>query len=1360
MQTILRKCTLLLFALLVSSAAIAQMTRFMRGGRDISSNMINDIYQDRDGIVWICTDNGLNRQDGAKNTILYSETDQNSNFSSIFEDSKGRHYACAAEHIMLLNTARNTLTPIPAYLDDGTEIKFRAYGVMERHDGTILAFTSGYGIFRLEGKKDNMRFVQYTKEIKDLYIPELKEDKYHRLWACSENGVVCWDGRKVHYAHGNLDKNMLSSIKRIAFDKNGDVWAASDVDGLWKVNHSTFVMAEVPSTRGMAINTMLTKRDGFVLLGTNGSGVYRLDLKTCQVQPFNFVIGSFDCYRTNIHSMLDDNQSNLWIGCYQKGVVITPARQSHFEYIGHSSPISNCIGSNCVQSVCCDSNLRLWIGSDNDGIYIVSNDNRTTSTHLTPSATIPKTTMTMYQDTHGRMWLGSYLQGMYVVDQKTMSSRKVDIPGTSTRCSVFSFAEDGMGRLWIATSGDGLFCMDLKTEKIVPVKTPQRGRRSAENLNTIHNRWLNHLFMGYDGILYIATTDGLCGIDVRTQNCLRAFAGKNRIMTGLNINTVCQVRDGRLFVGSSKGLSCYNTKTREIKNYTREDGIYGNTVMGIVDDGKGSLWISTNTGLTRMNLKDNTFFNYSSSSGMYSNEFSRNAANISHVMGAIFFGGTEGVCIFDPTRNVQTQYKPKVFFSGLYLDGKLVTEETLSGGKQIVSGTLLHASSIELDNKDKNFSLELSSFNFVEDESIQYEFRIDGKEWRSLPLSSNTISFTNLAPGKHVVDIRAKEWDTYSEMHSLTIIIRQPWYNTWWAWVIYLILVACIIYGVRHQIKVRRQAYLDHMQLKQQEEINEAKIQFFMNISHEIRTPMTLIMSPLQRLMQTDTDPKRHSAYQLMNRNAQRIIQLVSQLLDVRKIDKGQMEMHFREVEIVQYLRDLTNGFCDLFDTKNISVAFESQQEILKVCIDPLNFDKIVFNLLSNAFKYTKKNGSVTVRLAMTPDNTAWTLTVRDSGIGLTPDAIEHIFDRFYQSNCGANLSVQGSGVGLNLTKSLVELHQGMIEVANNEDGVGCHFTMTFPVKLEGVKIESGDIIATVHGETITEAQRNGGMTSAARESKGILPLTDDKRMVGARKRLLIVEDDEEIQAYLKAELESAFCIDIAPNGEQAINLIRKQKPDIIISDVMMPVMDGIQLLHHIRTNTIINNIPVILLTAKTSEHDNIEALEHGADAYITKPFNIEIVRRTAMNLVQRQQQLKNIYDGRQTPKVKEVKMMSPDERLMERILKVVNENISNPALGNEVICEAVGISRVHLYRKLKEMTNLSLRDFIKNIRLTEAARLLSEKHHSIAEVAEKVGFENVSYFTVVFKQKYGMSPSAYMKSNSNSKEVAEIIEK
>lgn len=1380
---------ILLFPFLESKA---QAPRILKGGGDISSNMVDYIYKDHDGVMWICTENGLNRLDGAKNVTLYCEQGGSPSFSSIVQDSKNRYWVCGSDNVLLYENTTEKLIPIKAYFANSNEMVIHPSRVVERRDGTILACTSGHGIFRLEEKNGEYCFRQDTKTFPYYFTSRMLEDNWGNLWVSTEDGIVCFSRKKKTVIQCGT-KDQLRYFSDIIQGKDGNIWCCNSAGGVWRINPKTMKADEVPGMSDMRVHCLIMGRKDALLAGTNERGVWHIEAATLKVSELGVSHGILPDDKLNVHAIGEDSHKNIWVGCYQRGVFVHPHEENRFRYIGRNSALTNIIGSSCVMSMSLERSGRLWVASDGDGLYSVSG---TQSVHYAPApGKMPKTIMSQYIDSKGRLWFGTWMQGLWVMDPVMGVASNVSLPVKNTTGSVFGITEDHKGNLWIGTQGDGVVGINLATgeKKVLPMV--DNGLQYRDDKNLIPNNWVNCLTMTPEGILFFGTCDGLGAYDTNTGKLTSVFKGKNRMFGGLFIITLRYTADKHLWIGTNKGLYCLDTKTMKTRIYHSDDGLTGNIIQAIVDDGKGSLWISTNYGLSHLNIKTGRIVSYSSNDGMYGNEFSKNAAVMS-ADGNVYFGGTDGICFFNPSNISSWASKINVIVSGLYINGELANASTLSKGKPVMDIDILHAKEITLSYDDNNFSLEFSTLNQLMGTGVSYEYRVDNGPWQALPAGTNTVSFSNLKSGTHHIYYRASNGDNYTEEKELIVNIRTPWYLSWWASIIYLLLFVMAIMSLINYVRQRQKNAINELQLRQHEQISEAKMQFFMNISHEIRTPMTLVMSPLQRLISSDKDATRQSAYMLMHRNAQRILHLVNQMLDVRKVDKGQMKLSFQKVPMVEYMNKLVDGFQDLCTTKNIRLSFSSEVKDLDAWVDTFNFDKIVINLLSNAFKYTPKDGEIKVSLLTTDggDNSkplvltreelnrissassaggkatdtvsnaanadlpCFCIRVEDSGSGIDEEQIKHIYERFFQQKNSTNSAIQGSGIGLNLTRSLVELHHGTITCANNGEGKpGCHFLVMLPLgnahlTEEEMSTEEIQEELTPYKAYSTEAEKipQASMFVSPEEQKA-------DHAPKSRRRILIVEDDIEIRAYLKSELSSDFVVTTATNGEEAMQAIRHKKPDLVISDVMMPVMDGMELLSQIRRNTTINGLPVILLTAKTTDQDKIAGLEQGADAYIAKPFNIEVLRRTVANLIGRHVQLKNIYSGSQNPEVEnKVKMVSPDERLMQRIMKVINANLDNPELGNDLITREVGISRVHLYRKLKELTNLSLRDFLRDIRLTEAARLLSEQKHSISEVASRTGFDNVSYFTVVFKQRYGVPPSQYKDDSASASSATE----
>ena len=552
----------------------------------------------------------------------------------------------------------------------------------------------------------------------------------------------------------------------------------------------------------------------------------------------------------------------------------------------------------------------------------------------------------------------------------------------------------------------------------------------------------------------------------------------------------------------------------------------------------------------------------------------------------------------------------------------------------------------------------------------------------------------------------------------------------------------------------------DFMEIRHARDINEAKLQFFINISHEIRTPMTLIINPLEKLIAANKDKETGKTYMMIYRNAKRILRLINQLMDIRKIEKGQMQMHFSETNLVGFINDLMMTFDNTARQKNISFSFEHKEDTLMGWIDINNFDKILMNLLSNAFKYTPNNGKVCVCIsqgenpnAKGPLKNYIEIKVTDTGIGLDENQKEHIFERFYQISGNGVHNQGGTGVGLHLTRSLVEMHYGTITAENNPDQQGSTFTVRIPKGCDHISLEQIDDNDTYVNNDYSLSQ----LPTPEPETKEAETIT--KKKAKTNFTILIVDDEKEIQELLKEELSDEYKISLASNGRDAYEQILTSHIDIVVSDVMMDEMDGLTLCKKIKQNVNTNHLPVILLTAKSKPEEQVEGIEHGAYAYIVKPFNTEVLRSTISNLLNNRRILKNKFSGaqEQKEKVKGIKLKSSDEALMEKIMSVINKNMAEPTLNVEMLAHEVGLSRVHLHRKLNKLTNLSTRDFIKNIRMQQAAKLLKEKKLGISEVAYAVGYNNLSHFSSTFKEIFGVSPKEYTSGHSDEEKGMNI---
>lgn len=700
----------------------------------------------------------------------------------------------------------------------------------------------------------------------------------------------------------------------------------------------------------------------------------------------------------------------------------------------------------------------------------------------------------------------------------------------------------------------------------------------------------------------------------------------------------------------------------------------------------------------------------------------------------------------------------KVWITDFFIFNQPVRKNTRSGRHTVIYTSVPDANMFQLAHYDNTFSIIFSTLQYNNPEQISYQYKIEelSNQWLSTEPGVNRVTYNNLPPGKYTFHVRALSHGNLSEIRTVKILITPPWYEMWWAYCIYVFLLGLLVLGIVNYILSRMRHRREIMKREHAEQLNEAKLQFFINISHEIRTPMTLIINPLEKLLAEKKGGEVQKTYLMIYRNAQRILRLINQLMDIRKLDKGQMFMKFRETDMVGFIDDVMLTFDYMARKKKIHFSFEHAMPQLKVWVDMNNFDKILMNIFSNAFKYTPEQGEITVSLSTGRDATRrdplkeyFEITVTDSGIGLDREKIERIFERFYQIDNDVTKSNFGTGIGLHLSRSLVELHHGIILAENREDAPGSRFVIRIPLgsaHLRTDELEDVEALITPHAVLVKPEKTD--LEEVFEEEEG--EEDEESKKTGKAKnrmRILIVEDEEEILSYLKEELEGDYRIMTRKNGREAYDTILADTPDLVISDIMMPEMDGLSLCRKIKQNTNVNHVPVILLTAKSKPEDTMEGMATGADAYMVKPFNTELLKSTIANLLANRKLLKSKFSGaqQQEDKVQKLSMKSADEILMSKIMKVINENLSNPDLNVEMLAANVGLSRVHVHRKLKELTNLSARDFIKNIRLQQAAALLKEKKLTVSEVAYATGYTNLSHFSSSFKEVHGMSPKEYM---------------
>ncbi len=1348
------KTILTCLLLCISAVCYPQAGKLFTADSELSNSLINQVYQDRNGIIWVTTEDGLNRYDGSKFTIYKHDADNpnsliNNYVRTIYEDRKGRFFIGTFKGLQIYDDATDTFQEIPMFLSNGQRFNPHVISIIERKNEDFLIGTGGLGLFRLTTHEGEMQARQVQDLIPSNLINYMFEDKDDNLWVSTDvNGLYCLtpQNQRKHYAAAN--GKSLNAISAICEDRQGKLYIAGMGIGLYAYDKlsDSFAHIPCPGYSNLPIKSLHVNKENEILIGTDGAGMKMYIPGSPQITESNISVTTFDFAKAKIHSIIEDRSGNTWMGIFQRGVMMLPERSNNFKYIGYKSARNNTIGSNCVMSLCRDSEGMLWVGTDSDGLYGLDSDGKC-KVHFAPtqeSHSIPSIIMCIYEDSNRDIWIGSYLNGLARLNRKTGKCeyiRLVDEYAHDIQ-HVYSVVEDNDKNLWIGTMGAGLFCLNLRTQEV----SQYNSEHDPDQI--IHNKWINTLMLSRDNRLYIGTYDGIACLDLKTKSFTSAYNTQWLLPGGYVVYTLCEDKTGDIWAGTSTGLVHLHLPGLGVSKYTMKDGLPNDVICAIQSDADNNLWITTNYGLSCMNVEKRTFVNYYANEGLQGNEFSKKAACIDQNKQFVF-GGINGITCFNPQEITHEKKQLQVRITGFYIHDVAVKKGMKSGSYNIIDSSVLDARKFHLSYKDNSFSIEFATKEFSDPQQITYMYAMDSNNWISLQPGANRVTFSDLAPGVYHFKIKANEYGTDSEEEAFTIVISPAWYVSGWAKLAYVLIAAGIIFLVVQQVRHRYQARQRLQQHVHEQEINEAKLQFFINISHEIRTPLSLIISPLKKLMAIDKDNDRQSAYFTMHRNSERILQLINQLLDIRKIDKGQMLLKCQEVEMVTLTEDICSLFDDQIKAKQIDLQFHHPMAELNAWVDPNNFDKILMNVLSNAIKFTPKNGAISLQLNTlegenAPGNTRREMEwiVSDNGPGINESEVERIFERFYQTR-NTPRETEGTGVGLHLTRSLVELHHGTIKAENNPDGLGCRFIIRLPLGNAHLKPEEID---TTPAPISRPAQP---------QVVPVEKVLEEETKIRSKTKwyVMVVDDDKEIRKYICRELASEFHTIECANGKEALAKILEKAPDLVISDVVMPEMDGITLCRKIRQNVKINHLPVILLTAKSKEEDNLEGLETGADAYISKPFNMDILRKTVVSIIRNREMLRNTFSGNQhqKDKIKTITIKSADDKLLEKVMKVINDNLSNTDLNVEMIATQVGISRVHLHRKLKELTNQSTRDLIRNIRLQQAATLLSTKSLSVTEVATATGFTNLTYFSNAFKEMHGLPPIAYMEARLSS---------
>jgi len=1367
----IRTAAILFFIIATIFQAHAQMARMYTSESGLSNSQINDIYQDRNGFIWIATENGLSRFDGMDFSVFRFDRNRKSSIASnlvltFLEDPSGTCWVGTSAGLQTFDSEYNSFTHIHLYDPDvpssDQHISSILHGSICGEEKIIVA-SSGHGLYIIDPQThlvDTKLQERLNGQLPSMFINHLATDSRGWMWVCAENGGLCVIDMKTGEAIEGLWKPDMKSISANAVVndlvenlRNGDMILGTFNYGILIYDSSSGMIRQAKGNdaRSCMVQALLPNNilphaaENSFIVGLENGGLKIYDSRSESLQE---VIIPNVPYRTSswkVHSLLEDNQGNVWVGAFQTGIMVIPKSMYGFEYSNLSIEDDPSASSGCVTSVIVDENSGdIWVGTDGAGLFRIDKNGKKTCFSSSNSSLSNNSIMSLALDKRGTLWIATYLGGLVkwtpqqgfrqFNDRQTLNTNK-------TVCLEYSPVED---ILYVGTHGNGMSVIDPEIEKII--------RTFADD----DNKWISTLYLDKAGMLWVGTYNGPMCYDNRVKSLIQYDLDES---LSTSVHSFCESSDGKIWIGTGEGLVGFDRQHNSSISFTENDGLPSNVINEILEGSDGNLWIATLNGLSRFTPETKEFKNYYHHDGLQGNEFhSRTAFKAKD--GKLYFGGINGLTSFYPhIVDQRTHPVPPLYFSDLKVMNEPVDYDPSLEEDNTLDKHITQATQITLPHNRNIFSIKFSVLEYTNPRKITYAYMMEGFDdtWNHTLPDSRTATYTNLPSGRYTMKVKAffeGEPDDYS-YREIGIRILPPWYSSAWAFMIYALIAILIGYG----IMIYRRKAAQQKKEQDESEIKELKLRMFTNISHEIRTPLTLVMNPLKKMREAEIDPKQKELYNLMYRNCLRILRLVNQLLDMRKIDNGQMQLHFLETDVIYFIKDIMQSFDNLAVSRGISFSITSEQEVQNLWIDQGNFDKIIFNILSNAFKYTPENGSISIHVSAAIQNNGILkdvpvaeyveFVIENTGSAIEERHLDKLFDRYFQVD--VRDAKVGSGVGLNLAKMLVELHHGDIHAYNTDEGVA--FSVRIPVGCSHLSSEEMTK-PTNHKDLYTKNIAKTDDYSESREDVTYAPaMTEPSRQMKSKRNIVLVDDDTEMRAYLKLELQSIYNVEVCANGKEAWSKITASVPDAVITDLMMDGMDGASLCEKVKKNPGTNHIPVIILTSSSDEISQQRCIDSGADRFFTKPISLEILKSAIANAISTRDTIKNKYNKEIDYKYNEISLPDSSNKLVNKVIEIIRKNIENTEFSVEDLSREVGMSRVHLNRKLKETMNISPSNLIRSIRLKQAAFLLANNKVNISEVAYRVGFSTHSYFSNSFHDYFGMTPKEFVSKYMNNPE-------
>lgn len=1266
-----------------------------KDSKSIPHNVIDCLLADSFGQLWIGTINGLSRYDN-KNDNFIKVKILNDTINCIYEDPQRNLWVGTYNGLGLLERKSGKFKIFRFNKLDKNQRINNIYSLFRDHEQNLWVGT-GFGLIQMTINDGQPRAILFKNSannptsISSNYITSITSDKANNIWIGTDKGLNLYQtpGTFARYTHSSNNNNTLvhNDIRDIIRNKDGTLWIGTQ-EGLSILNPKTKIFTNYKHNPD-----------------ENGS-----------------------LTQNSLHSIFQDVSNTVWIGSFYGGVDAVFPYSTGFKTYRASGLISS-LSSNIISTIVEDSRQNLWIGTEGGGLNHFNRSNNT-YTHYKSipgnNNTLPSNLVkTILRQKNGNLIIGMHegLISIFNPTTKSFTQQITNVKDTSNNrgsADIMTILEDSNGTIWVG-SRDGL--NNISSFSDHTLKSPIEKK--------LLSRYIQTLFEDADKNIWIGTTKGLHLYYPKTGK-LVYFTKKEGNADSLQsdyINCIIQTSRGKFCLGTYfGGLSLFDSSTGKFKTYTEKDGLCNNNVLGIIEDKEGNLWISTDNGLSILNPITGKFKNYTKSDGLAGNDFNMRSFFKDH-NNEFFFGGYNGLTSFFPNQiEINTHIDP-IAFTDLKLFNQPVA---VNGSDQLLKENINTTKNLRFKHNHNNFSLGFALLNYIRPDKNKYTYKLDGydKDWINSDIPN--ASYSNLPSGEYTFIVKGVNNDgTPGRVSaSINITILPPLWATWWAYLCYLLLFSVILFLTMRYLFIRAL-------LKRSEDVQKMKLNFFTYIAHEIRTPLTLILAPLEDLAKTSQDNVEISQQVIpIKNNADRLMRLITELMDFRKAETGHLKLHVTKGNIITYANEMFLAFRHNAITRNIQYNFVHQNHQMMLYFDKTQMEKVLFNLLSNAFKFSNNGGKIT--LSINEYDQFIEIKVVDNGKGIPYESQNKLFSDYFQVDEQESNHI-GSGIGLALSKSIIEAHHGKIEIQSNpatpqEPGYTC-----FIVKLkkgnshfkpsELSEVKSADFPSKLYVQQLIEEE-----------------VPDQNNHPKAQEAILIVEDNAEIMQLIAGAIGKQYytreSVDGLKGWETAIELL----PDLIICDVMMPIMDGLALCSKLKTDERTSHIPVILLTARSSHIHQLSGLETGADAYITKPFSMDLLLLNVRNLLQSRATMRQKFVQQVNLQPQDITINSIDHAFMTKILGYIESHMSDENFGVPELAQKIGMSQPVLYKKIRTMTTLSVNDFIKTIRLKKAAQLFAENRYTISEISYLVGFNDPKYFSREFRKQYGHTPREYMK--------------